>query len=373
MGIPDGVALCPFFGYGDIPKDLYDNRTIVGIENDHAKIKIAKSRVPDAEIIEADAETVKLVIDTPVAIIDADAWSNPYPALMNLYHQVEMTDPFVIFGTDTLRMAIKRQKKAMKLPSGTVDEMNGDWRECYNFWWDRYILPFLKTCFEGIRFEKADRYLYRNTIYWAAVYSSEPMTEHREGSLREKIQKMTKARMDRVVQLLREGYTQSAAVQKIGVAYPTYWRAKYIDAEFNERVQDAIAASDEGKTSEVEDALFQAAKSGNVTAIQVWLYNRCPERWMSKRNLTHTGKLVENRNQTVVIGNTGKVIERSDDPLEDVPNHLVTKMRSLIQEIDRYKQGEGEEVIDARVLEDKRGQEESDDDNATTTSSGGDD
>jgi len=33
----------------------------------------------------------------------------------------------------------------------------------------------------------------------------------------------------------------------------------------------------------VENALYEAALSGNVVACQVWLYNRTPERWKDKR------------------------------------------------------------------------------------------
>jgi hypothetical protein len=36
---------------------------------------------------------------------------------------------------------------------------------------------------------------------------------------------------------------------------------------------------------EVENALYTAAVSGNVTACQVWLYNRRPDAWADRRNL----------------------------------------------------------------------------------------
>ncbi|MBA7649709.1 hypothetical protein ES703_57507 [subsurface metagenome] len=40
----------------------------------------------------------------------------------------------------------------------------------------------------------------------------------------------------------------------------------------------------------VENALFEAATSGNVTAIQVYLYNRNPERWADKRSVRLAGE-----------------------------------------------------------------------------------
>ena len=36
---------------------------------------------------------------------------------------------------------------------------------------------------------------------------------------------------------------------------------------------------------EVENALYTAAVSGNVTACQVWLYNRLPDAWADRRNI----------------------------------------------------------------------------------------
>ena len=52
------------------------------------------------------------------------------------------------------------------------------------------------------------------------------------------------------------------------------------DSKFEEEVHLAEMLANE----EVEDALRQAALSGNVTAIQVWLYNRYPEMWKDQRN-----------------------------------------------------------------------------------------
>jgi len=39
----------------------------------------------------------------------------------------------------------------------------------------------------------------------------------------------------------------------------------------------------------VEQALYKTALGGNVTAQQVWLYNRDPARWSDKRNVQMTG------------------------------------------------------------------------------------
>jgi len=53
---------------------------------------------------------------------------------------------------------------------------------------------------------------------------------------------------------------------------------------------DAMSRAETEADDQVEDALFEAARSGNVTAQQVWLYNRRPERWSDRRNLRLTGE-----------------------------------------------------------------------------------
>jgi hypothetical protein len=54
------------------------------------------------------------------------------------------------------------------------------------------------------------------------------------------------------------------------------------DPKFAEEVERAEMEANET----VENALFEAAQSGNVVAIQVWLYNRMPDRWKDKRAAT---------------------------------------------------------------------------------------
>lgn len=58
------------------------------------------------------------------------------------------------------------------------------------------------------------------------------------------------------------------------------------DIKFAESVTEAELDANEA----VEDALFKAATvDRNVTAIQVWLYNRCPDEWADKRRTNHSG------------------------------------------------------------------------------------
>ena len=81
------------------------------------------------------------------------------------------------------------------------------------------------------------------------------------------------------LKLLEEGSRRGAAASQVGISYVTVWRRIRDDQDFADLVDSVEMKADE----EVEDALREAALSGNVTACQVWLYNRQPERWADKR------------------------------------------------------------------------------------------
>lgn len=86
---------------------------------------------------------------------------------------------------------------------------------------------------------------------------------------------------------LRNGLRRMAAADAVGVVYSTVWRAIDADPDFRSAVNQAEMRADE----EVEDALYQAAIAGNVTAIQVWLYNRRPDRWRDMRQLAIAARM----------------------------------------------------------------------------------
>jgi len=89
------------------------------------------------------------------------------------------------------------------------------------------------------------------------------------------------------LQNLRDGMRRGAAAEAVGVTRETVRLVYRDEPEFASAVEQAEMDANET----VEDALYQAATSGNVTAIQVWLYNRQPERWVDKRNvkMEHSG------------------------------------------------------------------------------------
>lgn len=88
------------------------------------------------------------------------------------------------------------------------------------------------------------------------------------------------ARRAEFLELLRQGKRRRTACRLMGMSPNTMYAAIARDETFADEVRAAEDESDE----EVENALREAAVSGNVIAAQVWLYNRQPGRWRDKRN-----------------------------------------------------------------------------------------
>lgn len=93
--------------------------------------------------------------------------------------------------------------------------------------------------------------------------------------------KFTETRKAAYLELLRKGGRRVKSAKAVGVGYDTVSREMGLDPAFVEAIDQAEMDANQI----VEDALFQAAKKGNVVACQVWLYNRMPDRWADKRNL----------------------------------------------------------------------------------------
>lgn len=62
---------------------------------------------------------------------------------------------------------------------------------------------------------------------------------------------------------------------------PAKTRQLLTNRSFLELVEIAEELADEG----IEQALYAKAKSGNMTAMQLWLYNRKPERWKDVKRI----------------------------------------------------------------------------------------
>lgn len=97
--------------------------------------------------------------------------------------------------------------------------------------------------------------------------------------------KFTDETQEAYLDLLREGKRRGQAAREVGIHRSTIADYRKLDAAFaaEERLaeMDAIEA--------VEESLYQTALAGNVTAQQVFLYNRAPDRWADRRNVQMTG------------------------------------------------------------------------------------
>jgi len=99
--------------------------------------------------------------------------------------------------------------------------------------------------------------------------------------------KFTKKRQKELLDLLAQGTRRGEACEAVGISRHTFNLYKREDPNFAAAVDEAETRVNE----QVEDALLAAALSGNVVAIQVWLYNRSAMRWADKRHVEHSGEI----------------------------------------------------------------------------------
>lgn len=76
----------------------------------------------------------------------------------------------------------------------------------------------------------------------------------------------------------RDGLTDEEIARNIGISRSTLyeWKKKYPD------LSNTLKEGKDYADYEIENALFNAAKAGNVTAMIFWLKNRRPSKWREK-------------------------------------------------------------------------------------------
>jgi len=129
--------------------------------------------------------------------------------------------------------------------------------------------------------------------------------------------KFGKQRKETYIDALSKGLRKCRAAEEAGVSVQTVWRHRKTDPDFAEAEQGAeIQACDV-----VEDALYELAKSGNVRAIEVWLYNRNPDRWQYRRDAT-----IKNEIKNVVESNEKELYRVRDLLMEVLKDHPEVKI-----------------------------------------------
>jgi hypothetical protein len=109
--------------------------------------------------------------------------------------------------------------------------------------------------------------------------------------------KLTPEKQEEYLEKLRQGCTFSNAAAVVGVRRQTVWSLRKKNKTFDERVKEAQRSC----CAQVENALFKSAIEGNTTAQQVFLYNRCPEKWKDKRAVDISATVKKQQFETVEI------------------------------------------------------------------------
>lgn len=223
--LPAGAIYVPFCGDGDLAVDCYLplGREIFACDLDVERVKTCRSRLPGHEVVEADADSFPFAgQQRRYAIADFDSYSYPYAAFRSWWDAGLATSPCVVFFTDgqcqpMMRTGAYTSFAGEKVtPDGLADQ-----RAAYNAYFTSIVLAALEEHVKPWRIVTTEKYL-RGAwmLYWGAI-----------------------------------------------LARPS---------------EDTPAVSAEPRaegSDEVENALREAAVSGNVRAIELWLerHGKTPE------------------------------------------------------------------------------------------------
>lgn len=103
---------------------------------------------------------------------------------------------------------------------------------------------------------------------------------------------LTEQGLTRIKGWAMDGLTDEQIAHNMGISRKTLceWKEKYSD------ICDTLKETKDVADRNVENALYQAALSGNTTAMIFWLKNRKPDKWRKKRE-----EDTEDKNITVTI------------------------------------------------------------------------
>lgn len=319
-----GAAFVPYCGDGDIAAELYADRPMIGCDTDPARVAFVSERLPGGRWTEEDADAFDFSeAMPPFAIADFDAYAYPYDTFRNFWTNAPRARRVVMFFTDGAIQNLRRGVPAgWRHPDGTQQpqaKVGTDGRAAFNFYWTDVLLPWITAAVAPWRVIETDYYSRGGNIcYWGAVVEapaeepSQNAGQEKAAPIREgvdpdtltdadlgydpmKVQSFDAKKKRRFLALIAQGSTLTAGARAVGITP----RTVYNHFERYPKFQEAYDWCSEEANASVENALYRAALSGNVTAIQVWLYNRAPERWADRR---------QHRVQMVTDDETLKVI-----------------------------------------------------------------
>ena len=139
-----------------------------------------------------------------------------------------------------------------------------------------------------------------------------------------------------------DGLIDAQIAENIGIGESTlaHWKAK------SKAIKEALKKGKDTADREIENALFETAKAGNVTAQIFWLKNRKPKQWRDGKALEIAGNMGEE------LPKFGITFMPTDEKISN-PYYLATKRikDAHSQEwFDRWKQN-NMEAYEAKVAE----------------------
>lgn len=292
-----GAYYIPFIGEGDIAAALYSGKKIYGADIDPAMVETAKSRMPGAEIITADCDIYPFNKGIATfSLADFDSYSYPYNSFRSFFKGAKIGSQCVLFFTDGQRQAIIRTGH-YRTPDGEKKHLKKmtEKREVYNFYFNKTIIPWFRDYIKPYHIVYITKYLRKNSMcYWGAIIAKNGGVDitRKDGDIGDKTDigikayKLNAIKKKEYLSYIANGHTRGYAATLCGVGRTTVYEHMKVDKEF----ADAIPQAESDAIAKVENALYEAATSGNTTAIQVFLYNRDPKRWSDRRNIQLSGE-----------------------------------------------------------------------------------
>jgi len=324
-----GAYYVPFIGDGDIAFELYQGNKIYGADTDSERVEVAKSQLKDAEIITADCDKFPFKGQKVVySLADFDSYSYPYDSFRSFWEEAKFGSQCVLIFTDGQRQAIIRSGN-YRTPDGEKIKLTkiADKRAAFNFYFNKTVLPWFKDYIKPWKVVVITKYLRGGSMcYWGAIIAREDKSSKvnkvkgKSGKAGEVHRnKFDSIKKDEYLELLRQGHTRGLAASLVGIHRATVSTHMKKDNGFAEAVSEAESDA----IGKVENALFEAANSGNVTAIQVFLYNRDPKRWSDRRSVRLAGEgggpieVRESDAKSKLISMLNRLSERSKEDKEE--------------------------------------------------------
>lgn len=98
---------------------------------------------------------------------------------------------------------------------------------------------------------------------------------------------LTLKKIEKILASIKEGASIEKACKGAGLSRPTFYEWLHDSKGNQERYQKLI----DSRSLVVEDALFNTALKGNVTAQIFWLKNRMYDKWSDKQETQHSGEV----------------------------------------------------------------------------------